>query len=61
MRSYILTSGSLFAALVAVHVWRLAVEGFVVVGNPFYTGSTLASAAMAAWAWYAFKRAPRTP
>jgi hypothetical protein len=56
-RSYILASGSLFAALVVVHGARLAAEGPVVVANPFFTISTLASLAMAAWAWRAFKRA----
>ena len=55
MRSYIITSGFLFALLVVVHALRVVAEGVAVVGNPVFVVSTLASAAMSVWAWFAFK------
>ena len=61
MRSYIMTSGALFSLVVAVHVFRLVAEGFGPLSNPIFVFSTLASAAMSAWAWFAFKAAKQPP
>ena len=55
MRGYIITSGVLFAALVIVHIARLAAEGTTLLGNPVFLVTTLASAAMAVWACLALK------
>jgi hypothetical protein len=60
MRSYIVTSGALYGLLVAVHAFRLIAEGFGPLSNPVFLLSTLASAAMAAWAWFAFKSAKQS-
>ena len=60
MRSYIIISGALFGLLVAVHAFRLVAEGFGPLSNPVFLVSTLASAAMSAWAWLALKSAKRS-
>lgn len=59
MRSYILASGLLFFALVAVHVFRLGVEGLGPLRNPIFVVTTAISAAMAVWAWFAYRQAGR--
>ena len=61
MRSYILTSGLLFFALVAVHAFRLSVEGFGPLHNPIFLVSTGTSAAMSVWAWFAYRKAKGAP
>ncbi len=55
MRSYIITSGLLFASLVVAHVLRLFLEGFSVVGNPIFLVTTIASASMSVWSCIALK------
>jgi hypothetical protein len=56
MRAYIAASGLLFGLLVVVHAVRSAVEGFDPLGQPVFLGTTLASAAMSAWAWSEYKK-----
>jgi hypothetical protein len=50
MRAYIITSGAIFALLVAAHVWRVAIEGLSVARDPWFLGSTLIAVGLSAWA-----------
>jgi hypothetical protein len=59
MRGYTITSGLLFAALVLVHLLRLALEGMGPLSNPVFLITTLCSGGMAVWAWVALKALSR--
>jgi hypothetical protein len=49
MKAYLLTTGSLFALMTIVHVWRMIVEtGFT--REPWVLGVAIVSAALCAWA-----------
>jgi hypothetical protein len=50
MRAYIMTSGAIFAVLVAAHIWRVAVEGLPVARDPWFVGSTLIAVSLSVWA-----------
>ena len=51
MKAYLVTSGSLFALLALVHVWRLAEEGWGPAGNPWFVATTPVAAALSVWAF----------
>jgi hypothetical protein len=59
MKAYVTTTGALFAALVVLHVWRGIAEGSSLLKDPFYIATTVASAALAAWAWRLLSKAPK--
>ncbi|OYU46810.1 MAG: hypothetical protein CFE44_00250 [Burkholderiales bacterium PBB4] len=61
MRYYILTSGLLFFSLVAVHAFRLVVEGWGPLHHPIFLVTTATSAAMAVWAGFAYRKAKAIP
>ena len=50
MKAYLTTTGTLFALLAVVHVWRIIVEPHLGT-EPWYILITLAAAALSAWAW----------
>ena len=50
MKSYIVVTGAVFAAVVGLHLVRLAVEGAQVLRDPFYGISTGLAAALCVWA-----------
>ncbi len=56
MRTYVMITGILFAALVVAHAARLFAEGAGVAANPFFAVITLLSAGLAGWAWYLLRR-----
>jgi hypothetical protein len=55
MKSYVATTGVMFALLVAVHVWRAVEEGAHLATDPAYVFITALAAAMAFWAWRVFR------
>lgn len=57
MKVYVAATGALFSLLVLVHVWRVLQEP-PLLRDPWYWLITLAAAAMALWAWRAYRRAP---
>ena len=56
MRAYLLTTGSAFALLTAVHIWRIAVEGTHLLGDPMVILTTILGATLAAWAFVLLRR-----
>jgi uncharacterized membrane protein len=50
VRVYVLTTGSLFALIAVMHVWRMIVEPHLAT-HAWYIVLTLAAAALAVWAW----------
>ena len=62
MKTYLATTGMLFALLTALHVWRLAVE-WPGRGSELWIvgGGTVLSAILALWAWTLLRRLKRPP
>ncbi len=50
MRTYVITTGIIFALLVVIHVWRVFAERSSLLTEPTYVGITLASATISLWA-----------
>ena len=59
MRTYLATTGLLFALLVVAHVWRATVEPHLV-RDPWFLLFSVLAAALSIWAFTLFRRAPRT-
>jgi EamA domain-containing membrane protein RarD len=55
MKSYVVVTGSLFALLVVVHVWRAVEEGAQLAARPEYIAVTALAAAMCFWAWRVYR------
>ncbi|MEP6763078.1 MAG: hypothetical protein ABJB66_02145 [Gemmatimonadaceae bacterium] len=51
MRTYVITTGIIFALLVVAHVARMVVESRELMTDPAYLSITLFSAAMSLWAF----------
>jgi cell shape-determining protein MreD len=51
MRSYVITTGLVFLAVVLVHVARVAFEGMHVLHDPAFIVTTVLAIALVAWAW----------
>jgi len=49
LKTYVVTTGVVFALLTAVHVWRMFVERNLLV-EPWFIGITVATALVALWA-----------
>jgi hypothetical protein len=59
MRAYVLTTGIVFALLVAAHLWRVVAESARLATEPDFIVITLAAAALSAWAaWLLLRRGP---
>ncbi len=59
MRAYLITTGSLFALLTILHVWRVIAEG-PQVANPWWVLITVAAAGLSVWAWRLLRLAVRS-
>jgi hypothetical protein len=60
MKAYVRTTGSIFALLVAAHVWRIIVEGTRMLRDPWFVFFTLAAIGFAVWAWRLVRASPAT-
>jgi len=59
MRTYIITTGALFALLVVAHILRAVEEGPQLIKQPMFILTTLAAAALFVWAMSLLRRSPR--
>ena len=50
MRTYLITTGTLFALIAVAHVWRVVAESRALATDPWFVGLTLLSLALSAWA-----------
>jgi hypothetical protein len=50
VKSYLLTTGTIFGLVVLVHVWRVIEEGVHLARDPWFVALTLLSAALSVWA-----------
>ena len=59
MRSYVITTGVVFALLVVAHILRAIEEGPQLMKQPLFILTTLAAAALFVWAMSLLRRSPR--
>jgi hypothetical protein len=59
MKCYVITTGTVFALIVAAHIWRAFVEGSGLFKEPAFIILTLAAAGMSLWAWRVYRRLPK--
>jgi hypothetical protein len=58
MRTYLATTGALFALLVVAHVWRMALEPNLA-RDPWFLIFSVLAAGLSIWAFSLLRRAPR--
>ena len=59
VKSYVVTTGSVFGLIVVAHVLRVIEEGPQLAKDPGYILLTAAAAALSVWAWRVFRLIPR--
>ena len=59
MRTYVITTGIVFALLVVVHILRAIEEGWQLLKEPPFVLTTLAAMALFLWAMSLLRRPPR--
>lgn len=60
MRTYLLTTGIVFALLAVVHVWRALVEGGSPASDPWFVIVTVIAVALSFWAFRLYSRSARS-
>ena len=60
MRAYVITTGTLFALLVCVHIWRAFAEGPSLIEDPWYILITVTAAALTFWSWRVLRLVPKS-
>ena len=60
VKSYVVTSGTVFALVFAAHVWRAIAEGTILAKNPIFILTTGAALALVLWAWRVVRAMPRS-
>ena len=58
MKSYLLTTGVIFALIVVAHVLRIMAEGPKLLLQPVFALTSILSVGLALWAWRLFRRLP---
>lgn len=51
MKAYLITTGTVFGLLAAVHAWRMIAEWPHLATDPWFLLITLVAAALSVWAW----------
>ncbi len=59
MKTYVITSGSVFGLLVLAHIARLVVEGPHVLRDFWFVLFTVLAAGLSVWAWRVLPRSTR--
>ena len=60
MKSYVITTGTVFCLIVVVHVWRAIAEGPALAKNPFYILTTVIAVTLSLWAWRVLRTMPHS-
>jgi len=60
MKAYVISTGSLFALITLVHVWRVIAEGPQLLTSPWWILTTVISAGLSVWAWRLLRLATRS-
>jgi hypothetical protein len=59
MKSYIITTGAIFALITIAHIVRLAMETTRVLTEPIFLIFTILAATLSIWAWLLLRRLHR--
>ena len=51
MKTYLMTTGIIFALITVAHIWRIFAEGSRLAMDPLFGILTVATAALSCWAW----------
>jgi hypothetical protein len=51
MKTYVITTGTVFGLLTVAHIWRAIVEGPQLATDPSFVVITIAAGALCVWAW----------
>jgi len=51
MKAYLITTGIIFALILAAHILKAVDEGFKIAKDPFFVVLTLLAAGLSVWAW----------
>jgi hypothetical protein len=60
MKAYVITTGTVFALVLAAHIWRAFAEGAALAHNPIFLFTTAAAAGLVVWAWRVVRAMPRS-
>jgi hypothetical protein len=60
VKAYLITTGTVFAMIVAAHVARVFAEGARLVREPVFFGLTVLAAGLSFWAWWLLGRVLRS-
>lgn len=60
MKTYVMTTGSLFGLLTVAHLWRM-IEERQMATEPWYILITVAAGIMCLWAWRLVRRSTESP
>ena len=60
MKTYVMTTGTVFGLLTLVHIWRGVEEGPQLAKDPWFVLITVAAATLCLWAWGLVLRSPRS-
>jgi hypothetical protein len=55
VKAYVVTTGSLFALMVAVHIWRVIVEGPALATEPTFVIPSAVAVGLVFWSWRVFR------
>jgi len=60
MKTYVMTTGTVFGLLTLAHIWRAFVEGPHLAADPSFVLITVAAATLCAWAWRVLRLSSRS-
>jgi hypothetical protein len=59
MRTYVITTGTIFGLLALAHVLRILTESRALATDPWYMLITVLTAVLCVWAWRVLRVSPR--
>lgn len=60
MKTYVMTTGTIFGLVVVAHVWRAVEEGAGVTRDPFFLAITALALGLGLWALRVLRTVPRS-
>ena len=60
MKAYLITTGTVFALIIACHIWRISAEGLQLARDPVFILLTLVFAGLCLWAGWLLRRSSRS-
>ena len=61
MKSYLITTGTVFGLIAVAHIWRVVAESRALIKDPWFVLLTFVAAGLAVWAFSLLKRVLPAP